>query len=102
MPGAPPRPVSAEAGPLIAVPAGRFYCCAARPSTIPGVEFGIKVVRAEQATTLEVAGEVDLSTAEELTQAGLDALAEGARAVIVDLTDVTFLDSSGLAALITI
>jgi anti-sigma B factor antagonist len=66
------------------------------------VEFSIQAVRAEQATTLVVTGEVDLSTAGELAEAGLAALAADATVVIVDLSGVTFLDSTGLAALVTI
>jgi anti-sigma B factor antagonist len=66
------------------------------------VDFAIRVVRAEQATTLAVTGEVDLSTAGELAEAGVAALAAGAAVVIVDLSGVTFLDSTGLAALVTI
>ena len=75
---------------------------AAAPSTIRRVDFAIRVVRADQATTLAVTGEVDLSTAGGLAEAGLDALAAGATVVIVDLSGVTFLDSTGLAALVTI
>ena len=66
------------------------------------MDFAIRVVQADQATTLVVTGEVDLSTAGELAEAGLAALAAGAAVVIVDLSGVTFLDSTGLAALVTI
>lgn len=72
------------------------------PSTIRRVDFAIRVLRTEQATTLVVTGEVDLATAGELTEAGLAALAAGSAVVIVDLSEVTFLDSTGLAALVTI
>ncbi len=68
----------------------------------PRVDFAIRVAHAEQATTLAVTGEVDLSTAGDLAEAGLAALAAGAAVVIVDLSGVTFLDSTGLAALVTI
>ena len=53
-------------------------------------------------TTLVVTGEVDLATAHQLAAAGLAALADGARTVTVDLREVAFLDSTGLAALITV
>jgi anti-sigma B factor antagonist len=66
------------------------------------VDFAIQIVRADRATTLVVAGEVDLANAHELAQAGLAALADGATTVTVDMRDVTFLDSTGLAALVTI
>ena len=66
------------------------------------MDFAIQIVRDERATTLEVAGEVDLANAHELAQVGLAALAERALTVTVDMRDVTFLDSTGLAALVTI
>jgi len=66
------------------------------------VDFGIRVVRVDQSATVAVTGEVDLSTADEVARAGLAALAEGARVLIVDLGGVTFLDSTGLSALVTI
>ena len=50
---------------------------------------------------LVVAGEVDVSTAAELTAAGEQALsAPGCRGLRVDLADVSFLDSTGLGALV--
>lgn len=53
--------------------------------------------------TLEVSGEVDIAVADELATAALDALAQdGARCVRVDLASVTFLDSSGLGALVRV
>jgi anti-sigma B factor antagonist len=45
-------------------------------------------------------GELDLSTADELKQALLRELA-GGRRVLLDLSDVTFIDSSGLAAIVS-
>jgi anti-sigma B factor antagonist len=49
---------------------------------------------------IELHGELDLDTAPELTEQ-LDAVTNrGAVLVIVDLGDVTFLDSSGLRALV--
>ena len=46
-----------------------------------------------------VVGEVDMTTAPELTKA-IDGVAGTARKVVVDLSGVTFLDSSGLNALV--
>lgn len=66
------------------------------------MDFAIQTVRAGRSTTLVVTGEVDLANAHELTQAGLGALTDGAMVVTVDLREVTFLDSTGLAALVTI
>jgi anti-anti-sigma factor len=52
--------------------------------------------QSEQGTTVAVAGDVDLATAPKL-EAALKALSGD---VIVDLSEVSFLDSSGLSALI--
>jgi anti-anti-sigma factor len=46
-----------------------------------------------------ITGEVDMATAPEVAQA-IDGAPDTAGRVVVDLTDVTFLDSSGLNALV--
>lgn len=51
------------------------------------------------AVVLHVYGEVDLSTAGELEQAVAAELAAEPTDLVVDLTDVTFLDSAGLGVL---
>lgn len=53
---------------------------------------------------IQVAGNVDLEHSAELARAGKDALGDGAgvQTVIVDLSDVTFMDSTGVGALIDI
>jgi anti-sigma B factor antagonist len=49
---------------------------------------------------LSVEGEVDVATAPRLLSALNDAVAEAVRSVIIDLTSVGFMDSTGLALLI--
>jgi anti-sigma B factor antagonist len=49
---------------------------------------------------LIVAGAIDLQTREQLLQAGRDALAGGPAVLVLDLDDVTFIDSTGIGALI--
>jgi anti-anti-sigma factor len=51
------------------------------------------------ALVLHVSGEVDLSTAGELEEAVAAALVDQPTALVVDLTDVAFLDSAGLGVL---
>ena len=51
-------------------------------------------------TVLLVAGEVDLATAPQLRAAIDAALVSGAREVCVDFSETTFMDSSGLHALV--
>jgi anti-sigma B factor antagonist len=56
----------------------------------------------EGVTFLRISGEVDLATAGELKAAGEDALSELCSTLRIDLSEVTFLDSTGLGALIHI
>jgi anti-sigma B factor antagonist len=49
---------------------------------------------------LSVEGEVDIATAPRLLSALNDAVAEAVRSVIIDLSSVGFMDSTGLALLI--
>jgi anti-anti-sigma factor len=60
------------------------------------VEFVLAVSESEQGTVIAVAGDVDIATAPELR----DALVAAPGDVTVDLADVSFMDSSGLSALI--
>jgi anti-anti-sigma factor len=53
------------------------------------------------ATVVTVAGEVDLAVAEPLRRALQEACATPRDLVAVDLSDVSFLDSTGLHALVT-
>ena len=49
---------------------------------------------------IALSGEVDLYTAPEFKQQLLDAVADGARHVVVDLTETTFIDSTTLGVLV--
>ena len=53
-----------------------------------------------QRAELSARGEVDASTQEQLREKLLDAIDQGATDLVVDMSDVTFLDSSGLRGLI--
>jgi anti-sigma B factor antagonist len=58
---------------------------------------------APDAVVLAVSGEVDLANASQLLDAGSDSFAQDStRLVIVDLSDVTFMDSTALSALISL
>lgn len=52
------------------------------------------------AVVLTVTGEVDLSTAPRLREAIVEAIADGATRLVVDLDHVEFLDSTGLGVLV--
>jgi anti-sigma B factor antagonist len=49
---------------------------------------------------LTVAGEVDIATGPRVRQAVIDLLDEGVRDLVIDLRQVSFLDSSGLGVLV--
>jgi anti-anti-sigma factor len=48
----------------------------------------------------EVAGEIDASTHEQLRSQMIAAIGRGAKDLVVDVTEVTFMDSSGLRGFI--
>jgi anti-sigma B factor antagonist len=64
-------------------------------------DFSVTVRRTHDTVTLAVAGELDLAAAP-LLAAHLDAVgaADGSGGVVLDLSGLTFLDSSGVALLI--
>jgi len=51
-------------------------------------------------TVLSAAGEIDLSTSENLDGAVVEALDQGTSHLTLDLSEVTFLDSSGLGVIV--
>lgn len=51
-------------------------------------------------TVLTAAGEIDLSTSAALDSAVVDALADSTSHLTLDLSEVTFLDSSGLGVIV--
>jgi anti-sigma B factor antagonist len=63
-------------------------------SAVTGVD------RRDEAVVLSLAGELDLYNAEEVSSALLDACAGEPKVLVVDLAEVTFLDSTALGVLI--
>jgi anti-sigma B factor antagonist len=64
-------------------------------------EFAVETLQVgDRRAVVRVAGDVDLFTAAELRASLRAALDAGAGEIVVDLGAVTFLDSSGLAALV--
>jgi anti-sigma B factor antagonist len=59
----------------------------------------IEVSRNDGIAEVRVSGELDLATAPDLSEV-LDPLAASEQRVVVDLAGLTFMDSSGLAALL--
>jgi anti-sigma B factor antagonist len=54
----------------------------------------------DDAYAISLAGEVDLYTAPEFKQQLLDVIAKGAKDVVVDFSDTTFIDSTTLGVLV--
>ncbi len=55
----------------------------------------------ERTTVVEIAGEITFSNVNGLGRELAGALKAGARNLVIDLTEVAFIDSSGLSALLT-
>ncbi|RSM40715.1 anti-sigma factor antagonist [Amycolatopsis balhimycina DSM 5908] len=71
-------------------------------TAVPFGEFRIGRTEQDGAIIVEVAGDVDTTTAPALVQAADTALAEQPPVLVVDLSRVEFLASPGLTALLTI
>jgi anti-sigma B factor antagonist len=69
---------------------------------IPASPFEIHTELNGDAARLTLAGELDMATAPRVEEAIAAVLAKGARDVIVDLSGLAFVDSSGLRVLITL
>ena len=65
------------------------------------MNFDIKTERIDDETAvIALSGEVDLYTAPEFKQQLLDAIGQGAKEVMVDFSDTTFIDSTTLGVLV--
>jgi anti-sigma B factor antagonist len=65
------------------------------------VNFEIKTERLDDNSyVITLAGEVDLYTAPEFKQQLLDVIGQGAKDVVVDFSDTTFIDSTTLGVLV--
>jgi anti-sigma B factor antagonist len=56
----------------------------------------------EQGHRLSVSGELDLATTPQLEQQARALLADGARSIVIDLADLSFIDSTGLRLLLVL
>jgi len=65
------------------------------------VNFDVQTEKVDESTyVIALAGEVDLYTAPEFKQQLLDVIAKGAKDVVVDFTNTTFIDSTTLGVLV--
>jgi anti-sigma B factor antagonist len=73
----------------------------ARGTRIPVTgAFNIEVVSADEEIRVRLEGELDVATAPALDEALVQAEASGATTIVIDLTRVSFIDSTGLRALL--
>jgi anti-anti-sigma factor len=63
---------------------------------VPDTPFEIESVRDADAGRLKLSGELDLASVSRVEQAVDAALAHGARTLVLDLSELSFVDSSGL------
>jgi anti-sigma B factor antagonist len=70
--------------------------------TVPGTAFSVRSITVGDVSVLAVCGALDMLTAPTLTEA-IDAtvVAEGPRALIIDLAEVDFMSTAGIVALIS-
>ena len=60
----------------------------------------VEIGRVSDIPVATVRGEIDLSNAGDVLETGLEsAITEGARALLLDLSDVSYIDSAGIRAL---
>src|SRR5213594_738328 len=65
------------------------------------MNFDVQTEKVDDSTyVIALAGEVDLYTAPEFKQQLLDVIAKGAKDVVVDFTNTTFIDSTALGVLV--
>jgi anti-sigma B factor antagonist len=70
--------------------------------TDPAESFSARVVRLDSGEVVVLTGELDMASAPELTKVLRPLVANGPREVVFDLSDLDFVDSSGIAALIAV
>jgi anti-anti-sigma factor len=65
---------------------------------LPSFELGVQT--AEERVTFTPRGELDLATAPDMEKQVLSACREGRRIVVVDLRELTFMDSTGVRTIV--
>lgn len=100
----PPTP-RGESGYAAATTAARllFAITEERHVTVGGPGFlAVEYAAAAERTVVHVVGEVDVATADAVRTAGIEAVGKAERHVEVDVRGVSFMDSTGLAALLAL
>jgi anti-sigma B factor antagonist len=71
-----------------------------QPATPQALSINASVEEAERRATLTVAGEIDLSNAGDLDRSIMSCVEQGCVHITLDMADVTFVDSTGIATLL--
>ena len=66
------------------------------------MDLALSTRQVDDLAIVSVGGEVDLDTASQLGDHALDAVRDVSPHILIDLTDVTFMDSTGLKVLLSI
>ena len=69
-------------------------------SPAPAADFDVTTAVDDAAATVTVRGEVDVYTAPRLRERLYAVVGDGAQRVVLDLSDMTFIDSTGIGALV--
>jgi anti-sigma B factor antagonist len=75
--------------------------CRIGPVISGAVDFALETSRSGERTVIAVSGDLDVLTAPQLRDQLIEAVEGGRRRLLVDLTGCTFVDSSGLSALVS-
>ena len=75
--------------------------CRIGPVISGAVDFALETSRSGDRTVIAVSGDLDVLTAPQLRDQLIEAVEGGRRRLLVDLTGCTFVDSSGLSALVS-
>ena len=73
---------------------------ASEPDTFLSMAIALSVQDHPQWTVIRVSGDLDVAGAPELRQGVLTAVADGARWITLDLSDLDFIDSFGIGAVV--
>jgi anti-sigma B factor antagonist len=68
----------------------------------PSIRFDLATETEDGISVVRPSGEVDLAVSERLVEAAMAALEAAPRALLIDLSETTFLDSSGIRALLRV
>ena len=66
------------------------------------MDLGLDVGERDGVTVITASGELDLGSSPRLRDLAVDRLMHGARGLVIDLTEVAFIDSTGLGTLVAI